>query len=167
MFQQGEYVVYSDTGLCLVEQIGVPDFSVSDRNVPYYFLRSTEDGSRIYVPVDTRIPMRAPMTSAEAEQLLSSLPDLPVSPPGSRDRKAVVQHYQAMLRPHTSQALAQTVKSIHCCRRSMPGRMGSAEETLLKRAEHQLCSELACALHLSEADASARLTAALSQSREN
>jgi len=159
VFQQGEYVVYADSGLCLVEQVGVPDFSGSDRSKTYYFLRSVEDGSRIYVPTDTHMPLRAPMTAEEAERLLASIADLPVAPPHSRDRKTVQQHYQALMRPHTPEALAQTVKTIR--RREAPGRMTSVEEAVLRRAEQQLYGELACALGVSEEDAAGRLRAEL------
>ena len=161
VFQQGEYVVYADSGLCLVEQVGMPDFSGSDRSKTYYFLRSVEDGSRIYVPIDTHMPLRAPMTAEEAERLLASIADLPVAPPPARDRKTVQQHYQALMRPHTPEALAQVVKSIRCRHRETPGRMSSVEEAVLRRAEQQLCGELACALGVSEEDAAGRLRAEL------
>ena len=160
MFQQGEFVMYGDSGLCLVEQIGVPDF-VSDRSKTYYFLRVQEDGSRVYVPTDTRLPLHAPLTAEQARTLLASLPDLPLSPPPARDHKTVQLHYQQMLRPHTCEALAQAVKTIRTRHRGAPGRMNSAEEAVLKRAEKLLCAELAAALSLSEADAARMMAEAM------
>ena len=160
MFQQGEFVMYGDSGLCLVEKVGEPDFSMSERGKQYYFLRVQADGGRIYVPTDTRMPLRPPITRQEAEALLTSLGDLPVAQPDSRDHKVILQFYQSLLRPHTSRAVAQTVKSMRF-RHAGPGRMNSAEEALLKRAENQLCGELACALESSPEDARNRLSAAL------
>ena len=110
MYQAGEYVVYADSGLCLVEQVGVPDFNAGEKDRTYYFLRATTDRSRIYVPTDTQLPLRPPMTPQEAEAFLDGLGDIPVSLPERRDRKTVVLHYQHMLSTHTTQALAQAIK---------------------------------------------------------
>ena len=157
MFQTGDRVVYGNNGICCIERIDVPDFEVFERGKQYYFLRCEEDGSRIYAPVDTRVAMRAIMTMAEAQALLRNLPELPVRLPASRDHKLVTQHYQKRLQEHTAESLACAVKSI----RSRTGRMSSAEESLLKKAEAQLCSELAAALIISPADARERLVAAI------
>ena len=159
MYQPGEYVVYGDNGLCLVEQVGVPSFNSDKRE--YYFLRAADDGSRIYVPLDTHMPLRTPMTAPEAEDFLTKLSDLPVAFPARRDRKSVLAHYQEMLRPHTAQALAQVIKSIRLYHRTSPGRMSGAEEALLKRARQQLCGELAGALQISNEEAQERLEQAV------
>lgn len=161
MYQTGDYVMYADNGLCRIEQIGVPSFNAGGSDQMYYFLRVSGDGSRIYVPTDTHMPLRAPMTAREAEDFLDQLSGLPVSLPERRDRKTVLAHYQEVLRPHTAQALAQTAKSIRWQHRNAPSRMSGAEENLLKRAEQQLCSELAQALRLSQEEAARRLAAAL------
>ena len=161
MYQAGEYVVYAGSGLCLVEQVGVPDFNVGEQNRTYYFLRTTMDRSRIYVPTDTQLPLRAPMTAEEAEAFLSRAGEIPVSLPVRRDRKTVVQHYQNMLSGHTKEGLAQAIKSIRFAHRAAAGRMSGAEENVLRRAERQLCSELSGVLNISMEDAGERLSRAL------
>lgn len=166
MYQAGEYVVYADNGLCLVEQVGVPEFNAGEKDRTYYFLRATTDKSRIYVPTDTHMPLRSPMTQDEAEEFLDGLGEIPVSVPERRDRKTVVQHYQNMLSSHTKEALAQAIKSIRWQHRSAPGRMSGAEESVLKRAEKQLCSELSGVLRISMEDAGERLTRALVPAEE-
>ena len=67
MFQAGDYVMYGGNGLCLIESIGVPSFQPSKGSPDYYFLRKADDNSRIYVPVDTPLPIRCPMAQEEAE----------------------------------------------------------------------------------------------------
>ena len=166
MYQPGDYVVYGDNGLCLVEQVGVPSFN-ADQKTEYYFLRTSDDGSRIYVPTDTRMPLRAPMTAQEARDFLAQLPDMPANPPERRDRKSVLAHYQEMLRPHTALAMAQVVKSIRLHHRTTPGRMSGAEERLLKRVNHQLCSELAKALSITPDEAQDLLEQAVAAKAEN
>ena len=161
MYQAGEYVVYADNGLCLVEQVGVPDFNAGERDRIYYFLRTTTDKSRIYVPTDTQLPLRPPMTAQEAEAFLGSVGEIPVSLPQRRDRKTVVQHYQNMLSSHTKEALAQAIKSIRYAHRGAAGRMSGRGGGVMRRAERQLCSELSGVLNISMEDAGERLTRAL------
>lgn len=161
MYQAGEYVVYAGSGLCLVEQVGVPDFNAGEQDRTYYFLRTTTDKSRIYVPTDTQLPLRPPMTAQEAEAFLSRAGEIPVSLPVRRDRKTVVQHYQNMLSGHTKEGLAQAIKSIRFAHRAAAGRMSGAEENVLRRAERQLCSELSGVLNISMEDAGERLARAL------
>ena len=167
MFEIGDYVIYGDSGLCQVEQIGVPDFDTFGSGKAYYFLRSQEDGSRIYTPVDTRMPLRAPITREEALALLSAIPTLEARTPTGRDRKSIQQHYQELLRPHTCESLAVTVKSIYARHHGMPGRMSGAEESVLKKTEHQLCAELAAALKLSYDDARALVLQSLKTQTES
>ena len=39
MFQIGDYIIYRNTGVCQVVQIGIPEnFSILDSDVQYYFL---------------------------------------------------------------------------------------------------------------------------------
>ena len=157
MFQTGDHVVYGNSGICCIERIDVPDFEVFERGKPYYFLRCEEDGSRIYAPVDTRVSMRAMLTSAEAQELLLKLPTLATQPPAARDHKLVSQHYQKLLQEHTAESLACVIKSI----RSRTGRMTSAEEGILKKAEGQLSTEIAAALQISPTAAREQLLTAI------
>lgn len=164
MFQTGERVVYGNNGICCIERIDAPDFEVFERGKQYYFLRCEEDGSRIYAPVDTRMAMRAIMTHDEAQALLLGLPAMPVRQPASRDHKLVTQHYQKLLQEHTAESLACVIKSIHLRSKGadgVPGRISSAEESILKKTESQLCSELSAALGISPAAARERLIAAI------
>ena len=146
MFNPGDYVIYGDSGFCRVEQVAVPDFDTFEKGKPYYFLRSEADGSRIYTPVDTHQPLRAPVTQAEAEALLSQLP--------------TIQPWQLM-QPHTCQALACTVKSILCQHHGALSRIPSAEQEILKKAEQLLVSELSAALNLSYNETQSRVRKAM------
>lgn len=161
MFSPGDYVIYGDSGLCRIEQVAVPDFDTFEKDKPYYFLRSEADGSRIYTPIDTHQPLRAPITQAEAEALLSQLPAMQPCPPSAHDRKSVLQHYRQLMQPHTCQALACTVKSILTQHHGMLSRVPSAEQEILKKAEQQLISELSTALHLSCSEAQSQLRRAI------
>ena len=157
MFNPGDCVIYGDNGLCRIEQIAVPDFDTFEKGKSYYFLRSEADGSRIYAPIDTHQPLRAPITREEAEALLAQLPAMPPCPPSSRDRKNVLLHYRQLMQPHTCQALACTIKTILAQHHGMPSRIPTAEQEMLKKAEQLLLPELAAALGVSFDEALALL----------
>ncbi len=159
MYQAGDYVIYAGNGLCLVESIGVPGFQASRNAAQYYFLRTADEKDRIYVPVNTALPIRDPLTSQEAEALLAELPSLKINLPPNRDYKVMVQLCKDMLRSQTAQAMAQTIKMLHTAHPS--GKMSSEEERIFKRTESRLNEELAYALHISAHEAAIKLRNAL------
>ena len=161
MINPGDYVIYGDSGFCRVEQVAVPHFDTFEKGKPYYFLRSEADGSRIYTPVDTHQPLRAPVTQAEAEALLSQLPAMQTCPATAHDRKTVLLHYRQLMQPHTCQALACTVKSILCQHHGALSRIPSAEQEILKKAEQLLVSGLSAALNLSYNETQSRVRKAM------
>ena len=112
MFQAGDYVVYGGNGLCLIESIGVPSFQPSKGSPDYLFLRKTDDDSRIYVPVDTPLPIRCPMTQEEAESLLSALRLQKAEIPAKHDQKTIVKLCKDTLR---SQTPKPRFPSSSCC----------------------------------------------------
>ena len=64
MFSVGDLIVYSETGVCRVEQIGPPPFDPKAKR-EYYTLSPMNCRETIYVPVDTQVFMR-PILSREA-----------------------------------------------------------------------------------------------------
>ena len=159
MFHPGDYVVYAGNGLCLVENVGMPDFQTAMNASRYYFLRTADDKSRIYVPVDTSMPIRSPITSQEAEELLAELPAMKTDIPPKRDYKTMLQLCKNLLRPQTARAMAQTIKMLHTAHPS--GKMSSEEERIYKQTQSRLNEELAYALHISANEAGSRLRNAL------
>lgn len=159
MFQTGDYVVYSGNGLCLIESIGVPSFQPSKGSPDYYFLRKTDDDSRIYVPVDTPLPIRCPMTQEEAESLLSALRLQKAEIPAKHDQKTIIKLCKDTLRSQTAQATASVIQLLHALHPT--GKMSGEEEMILKKAESRLCGELAYALQITPKEAGSKLRAAL------
>ena len=153
MFQAGEYVVYSNDGLCRIEKIGTPDFQ--PRGKEYYYLRQMEDNGRIYVPLDTSLPLRLPMTADEAERFLNDLTAKTVDLPAKRDHKTVMPLLREMLKTQTAEAMGDVIKMIRALHRE--GKIPDEEALLLKRTENRLGCEIAYALQISETEAEARI----------
>lgn len=157
MFREGEYVMYSWEGLCLIEKIGVPGFQSDQKK--YYYLRKDGENSRIYVPIDTTLPMRKPLTASEANRFLQGLTMLKISIPKKLDSKKRMPVIRETVYDQTAEAMAKTIKMIRSLHPD--GRIPADEKTMLTRTEKRLCGEIAYALHISEEDAALRVRDAI------
>ena len=74
MFCIGQYIMYSNSGICRVEAIGTPNF-IENSHRQYYTLRPsyTTSDAKICVPVDTRAFMRKVISREEALGYLGHL----------------------------------------------------------------------------------------------
>lgn len=71
MYEIGSLLIYDTTGVCRVEDIGVPEgLPVSDKSKKYYRLTPVFGSGSIYIPVDTKVFMRPVITREEAEDLI-------------------------------------------------------------------------------------------------
>ena len=116
MYQAGDYVVYAGNGLCLVENIGVPGFQASGNAAQYYFLRTADEKDRIYVPVNTALPIRNPLTSQEAEALLAELPSMKIDLPPRRDYKVMVGQAKTYQNQCKTPAEQKTPQVLSCAK---------------------------------------------------
>ena len=70
MFQKGDLIVYGNTGICRVEEVGTPESLPGvDKEKLYYKLVPVRSASTIYTPVDTSVFMRPVMTKEAAAQV--------------------------------------------------------------------------------------------------
>ena len=153
MFREGEYVMYSGEGLCRIEKIGVPDFQSEKKE--YYFLRNSENSSRIYVPTDTLQPMRRPMTAAEAAQFLEGLDKLSITVPKKGESKRQLQVIRETVRAQTAEAMAKTIRMIRALHPD--GKYPAVEKMILDRTEKSLCEEMAYALQIPKEEAEVKV----------
>ena len=148
MYQTGDFVMYGNTGVCRVEEIGYPD-AASDQETLYYKLSPVYDTAVIYTPVDTRAFMRPVMSRQAAEQLIDRIPDIPDNLCDNHDIRMLGEQYRACLNTHRHEDLVRLIKSVYQKnRRSVKaGRhMGQMDQQYMKRAEKMLYGELAVVL---------------------
>ena len=148
MYQTGDFVMYRNTGVCRVEEIGYPD-AASDQETLYYKLSPVYDTAVIYTPVDTRAFMRPVMSKQAAEQLIDRIPDIPDNVCDNHDIRMLGEQYRACLNTHRNEDLVRLIKSVYQKnRRSVKaGRhMGQTDQQYMKRAEKMLYGELAVVL---------------------
>lgn len=150
MFQEGDYIVYRNTGVCRVEKIGIPDgFPADVQEVLYYFLAPVRDSSIIYIPVNSQVFMRPVISKEEAQRLIASIPSIEEQPDYSKDHKTLSDHYKMMLQSHDCGTLLQLIKNIYRKKQELEEKgksSGKAALAYLKQAEQLLHEELSIAL---------------------
>lgn len=150
MVRIGDCVVYNEDGVCRVENIGTLNIATVDKNRLYYTLRPLSGDGRVYVPVDTALPLRAVISREEAMDLICQLPQIPPEISRMSSKRALEEHYRAMMKPHTPEALAKTLRSVYAKRHDgeklRP--LSSTDEYYRKRSEGLLYQKLAVALDI-------------------
>ena len=154
MFEKGEYIVYGHNGICKVEDITHLNLSGVDKGKLYYVLAPLgKKESRIYYPVDREKDGRArrTITRAEAEQLLSEIPQIGlIEVVNDKMREDI---YKQALYSSDCRNWISMVKTLFLRRQDRlrhGKRIASVDERYMKMAEEALYSELAFALDKSK-----------------
>ena len=114
MFQKGELIVYGNTGVCRVQEIGHPEgLRNIDKGRLYYTLAPVYQSGVIYAPVDTAVFMRPVLSCREAEELILQIPAISEKECGSRDQKTISDHYRGFLSSHRCEDLVQLIKTVY------------------------------------------------------
>lgn len=153
MYQTGDYVVYNEEGVCRVEGIGPLSIRTADQSISYYHLRPVSGDGKVYVPVDTTMPMRPVLNRAQALALIHAMPGIPAEVNRFNSKRVLEDHYRALIKPYTPEALVRTIKSVYEKRANDGGRqrpLNATDEYYKKRAETLLYQELSMALDIPE-----------------
>ncbi|MBQ2955207.1 MAG: CarD family transcriptional regulator [Clostridia bacterium] len=150
MFSSGDYVVYGDSDVCRITEIGVPDMKFhKSTGKQYYFLEPVFYKGAIYAPTDTQVAMRPVIGREEALCLIDALPAIEADACTSGDKKRMTEHYARLMEDHSCRALAQTAKSIflkyHAAgmKNKLPN---STEASYYKKASELMLQELSVSL---------------------
>lgn len=156
MFQKGDLIVYGNTGVCRVQDVGHPaGVRNLDKNRLYYTLAPVYQSGTIYAPVDSTVFMRPVLSSAEAEELIRQIPSISEKECASRDQKLISDHYRSFLTSHRCEDLVQLIKTVYSKskRSRQSGKKPSQVDQLyLKRAEGLLYGEFAVALGIDSSE---------------
>jgi len=150
VFNVGDIVFYSSTGVCEVISIGDPGVGLPT-HVDYYTLQPLSKNHRemIYVPTDTKAFMRYALTSSRVQEYIETIKDIQPAYPESRNPKAIQDFYQSMMQTYDSINLLQVIVSLTLKKREMARRNKSLNQTqtnFLKRAQEMVYNEFAFAL---------------------
>ena len=113
MFCVGDIVVYGAQGLCKVDGIGPLPMKFADKSKRYYTLHTCKQPSMtIYAPVDNQtVVMRQPLNRAQAETLISEMPQYAVVP--IMDAKERESRCREALQTCDCREIAKMIKGLH------------------------------------------------------
>lgn len=151
MFSIGQKVICGNKGVCTIEDITTLDISGVDKEKKYYILKPEYlVASTVYVPVDSAITsMRVILTREEAEELIQSIPSIPVLE--IKNEKLLEQDYRSCLKTNSCTDWVKLIKTIYERRQKriqMGRRETSIDSKYFRIAEDVLYGELAVALGL-------------------
>ena len=150
MYNVNDMVVYGNTGVCRVVDIGTPKFHGVDVKQCYYTLKPVFGDGVIYCPVENnRVFIRPVISKEEAEKVIEAIPSIKAEAYHNRSTQLLTEHYCEAINSHSCRELIELVMSIYQKKQSMLGqkrRLGQVDERFMKRAQALLYGELAVAL---------------------
>jgi len=157
MFEKGEYVVYGQNGICMVEDtttLSMPD--VKEGKLYYVLIPQNTSGGKIYSPVENgKVIMRRILTGQEANELIDSMPDIKeLKIADDRGREEI---YKKALRTCDCKEWVKVIKTLYARgqeRKEHGRKMTSTDERYFRQAEDNLFAELSMALHIEKNEVS-------------
>ena len=153
----GEYVNYSNQGICQVEGVRLLDFGARHPKRDYYILRPVyQKDSHIYVPVDNKTlleQMKPILSKEEIDQIISSAKE--TSLPWIKDRKRRTEKARSILSRRNERELLQLVSCLYLKSKEEVKGLSYTDSNILKKAETIIAEEFAFSLNIEAKDVGA------------
>ena len=167
MFQEGDMIIYGNTGVCRVELGGHPDhIKGADDNRLYYTLAPVYQAGVIYAPVDTPVFTRPILTRQAAEELIAKIPAIRAEIYNGCDQRVLSDCYRACFDTHRCETLVQLIKTVHSkneiCQKNGK-KPAQLDQRYMKRAEDLLYGEFAVVLGIAREDVEQYITERIAQ----
>ena len=149
VFKVGDLVVYGNTGVCTVEQIGASELAGADRDKQYYYLTPYySDNGRIMIPCDNqRIVLRPVISKKEADELIRDIEDIEAVVVESEKTREIT--YKNIIKGCDCREIISLLKCIYSRKmeRISEGKKSTSnDEKYFNIAEDKLYGELAISL---------------------
>ncbi len=151
MFEKGDYVVYSNNGICRVEDIVT--MSMLDEKKEYYTLIPiNEPTAKIYLPLDYKGQrVRLAMNEEQARELCGKIGELEeLSIVNEKERERVYKEAMASNDPYILAGVVKTISGRKKARELQGKKSTSIDDRYLKLVENQLYGELCHALQVNK-----------------
>ena len=152
MFQKGDLIIYSNEGVCRVEDVApLKTLSDSTSDKFFYKLSPIYGKGSILIPVDTKVFMRPIISKEEAHRLISKIPEVKCMPVEIKNQKKLHEYYESSFTSHKCEDLIKLIKTVNVKTKkqiSNGKKPGQTEQRYLKRAEDLLLGEFAIVLDL-------------------
>ena len=153
-------------GVCKVTDVSTPDFC-RDTGRLYYTLEPVSHRGTIFCPVDSSVYMRPVLCREEAEELIEMIPGIVASSCAASNMQELNHHYSELMRSHNYEDLLSLLISIYhkkISRLQNNQKIGTVDETYMKRAESLLYTELSASLGIPENEVPQYIAGKLGQS---
>lgn len=149
MYEVGDYIVYGNNGVCLVEKVGPLESKVASRDKVYYTLSPCYvKGSTIFTPADNnKVLMRPVMTKQEGLNLIDEMDEM--EDLWITDEKSREAEYKEALQSCEARELVKVIKTIFKRKQTRIAegkKVTATDEKYCHMAEERLYGELAIAL---------------------
>ena len=147
MFKKGDYVVYSNNGICRVED--TVTMSMSDGKKEYYTLIPiNEPTAKIYLPLDYKGQrVRLAMNEEQARELCAGIDGIEkISVANEKERERTYKEAIASNDPYILAGVLKTISGRKKARELQGKKSTSIDDRYLKLVENQLYGELMHAL---------------------
>ena len=166
-FSKGDYVKYRSNGVCLIENIGVPDFA-TDSKSEYYMLRPTaSQNTLIFVPSDSEIlvsRMRRILTKDEIDNVIADVKNDNIEwPEGKKER---LSYFQSILLSDQPVELLRLASCIHIKSGELEKngkKLLSADVNALEQAEKLVENEFSFVLGINASEVSEYIRSKIEQ----
>jgi CarD family transcriptional regulator len=151
MFKKGDYVVYSNNGICRVED--TVTMSMLDGKKEYYTLIPiNEPTAKIYLPLDYQGQrVRLAMNEEQARELCGKIGELEeISVVNEKERERVYKEAIASNDPYILAGVLKTISGRKNARELQGKKSTSIDDRYIKIVENQLYGELSHALQVNK-----------------
>ncbi|MDD3429008.1 MAG: CarD family transcriptional regulator [Oscillospiraceae bacterium] len=155
MYEAGELVVYSNSGVCKIEEITHQKVPGTGEKKAYYKISPLYSTETIFTPVDSGVFMRPVISKQEATRLIAQMPAIQENACEERNNNLLSEQYQSLIKSHSCTDLVHLIKSIYSKSQlvlKQGKKMGQIDQRFMKRAEELLYGELAVALEIPRQD---------------
>ncbi|MCR4841423.1 MAG: CarD family transcriptional regulator [Lachnospiraceae bacterium] len=149
MFEKGDYIVYGNNGVCVVDEVTKMQVKGVSGDKKYYKLSPIANSmSKIFTPVDNdKVTMRKVMTKTEAEELIASVPAAkPLEIENDKQREEIYKQILKDCNPYDYFRAIKTLYSRKMERFAQGKKNTSVDERYFKQIETNLYGEIAIAL---------------------
>ena len=151
MFKKGEYVIYSNVGVCQIIDISTLNMHGAPKDKLYYILQPVnQNKSKVFTPVDNKkVVIRNLISKQDVEVLISDIPNIKAL--SIKDEKLREQTYKDCIKSCQCRQLLSLIKTIYQRKeeRSNKGKkLSSTDEKYFKLAQDNLNTELSISLQM-------------------
>lgn len=151
MFKVGDLVVYSGSGVCIIDSIGAISLSGSNAGKTYYTMRPSYGQGVIYIPEDTEKSMRYLISAEEVKQIIDLIPTMPENIYTGDIEGACSEDYLEFYKEHNCEDLIPLIKTIYVKPSAftpMGKRVPKVDKNFIRQTEDLLFGEFSEALKM-------------------